>query len=124
MSSTLFSLTPYGKTIIDKAAWVGHTLFRMKLEFRPERLALIRTARAHELGLPVDVVKAARRKLDFIEAAPDERTLRNWKSLNFKELKGFDDGRKQIRVNNQYRIVMLIEGEPPVATVIEIGDTH
>jgi len=96
----------------------------MKLEFRPERLALIRTARAHELGLPVDVVKAARRKLDFIEAAPDERTLRNWKSLNFKELKGFDDGRKQIRVNNQYRIVMLIEGEPPVATVIEIGDTH
>lgn len=96
----------------------------MKLEFLPQRLALIRTDRAHELGLPVEVVKAARRKLDFVEAAPDERSLRNWKSLNFKELKGFDDARKQIRINAQYRIVMRIEGDPPVATIIEIGDTH
>lgn len=97
----------------------------MKIEFADKRLALIRTDRAHELGLPFAVIKAARQKLIFLEAAPDERSIRNWKSLNYKKLEGFADGRRQVRINDQYRIVFLIEEAlPPVLTIIEIGDTH
>ncbi|WP_295205305.1 type II toxin-antitoxin system RelE/ParE family toxin [uncultured Brevundimonas sp.] len=97
----------------------------MKIEFADKRLALIRTDRAHELGLPFAVIKVARQKLVFLEAAPDERTIRNWKSLNYKKLEGFSDGRRQIRINEQYRIVFLVEEtHPPVLQIIEIGDTH
>ncbi|WP_099445993.1 hypothetical protein [Caulobacter sp. B11] len=60
----------------------------MKIEFGDKRLALIWTERAHELGLPFSVIKSCRDKLAFIGAAPDERTLRNWKSLRYKKLAG------------------------------------
>lgn len=56
----------------------------MKIVFVEKRLALIRTDRAHELGLPVRVIKGAREKLNFLAEAPDERTIRNWKSLSYK----------------------------------------
>jgi proteic killer suppression protein len=96
----------------------------MKIEFATERLALIRTERAHELGLPVSVVKSCRTKLQFIEAAPDERTLRNWKSLEFKKLEGSEQ--RQIRINDQYRMRFLLDSstDPPTVTVTDIGDPH
>jgi proteic killer suppression protein len=97
----------------------------MEVEFADTRLALIRTDRAFELGLPVTVIKACRGRLVFLESAPDERTLRSWKSLNYKKLEGFSDDRRQIRINDQYRIVFLIKHTPmPTITILEIGDTH
>ena len=97
----------------------------MKIVFADKRLANIRTDRAHELGLPFAVIKAAREKLNFLAEAPDERTIRNWKSLNYKRLEGTDDQR-QIRINDQYRIVFTIDNEctPPVITILDIGDPH
>lgn len=96
----------------------------MRLVFENPRLALIRTARAHVLGLPPHIVEAACDKLDFIESAPDERSLRNWRSLRYKKLEGYSDGRHQIRINDQYRIALRIDGDPPVATILDIGDPH
>ena len=97
----------------------------MKIVFADKRLALICTDRAHELGLPFAVIKGARAKLHFLAEAPDERTLRNWKSLNYKRLEGNDDQR-QIRINDQYRIVFTIDNGtlPPLITILEIGDPH
>ncbi len=96
----------------------------MKIEFRDKRLALIRTDRAHELRLPIGVIKACREKLIFIDAAPDERSLRNWKALRYKKLEGSDE--HQIRINDQYRIRFLLDNDaqPPVMTILEISDTH
>lgn len=98
----------------------------MKIAFADSRLALIRTDRAHELGLPFGVIKSCREKLIFIEAAPDERSLRNWKSLNYKKLEGDSDEERQVRINKQYRIVCRVDNgsTPPVMTILEIGDTH
>ena len=98
----------------------------MKIEFADKRLALIRTDRAHELGLPFAVIKSCREKLTFIEAAPDERSIRNWRSLRYKKLEGDKNARRTIRINDQYRIVFVIDDEthPPVLTILEIGDTH
>jgi proteic killer suppression protein len=98
----------------------------MKIEFRDKRLAIIRTERAHKLKLPVAVIKAAREKLLLIEAAPDERTLRNWRSLNFKKREGDKEGRRTIRVNDQYRILLVLDETttPPTVVILDIGDTH
>ena len=98
----------------------------MKIEFGNKRLALIRTDKAHELGLPFNVIRSCRDKLTFIEAAPDERSLRNWKSLNYKKLEGSSDERRTVRINDQYRIEFTLDNgtHPPVVTIWEIGDTH
>jgi plasmid maintenance system killer protein len=100
-------------------------MVRMKIVFANKRLALIRTDRAHELGLPFVVIKGAREKLTFLEEAPDERTLRNWKALQFKRREGTADER-QIRINDQYRIIFKLDNEayPPTITILEIGDPH
>lgn len=97
----------------------------MKIVFGEKRLALIHTDRAHELGLPFGVIKGAREKLNFLAEAPDERTIRNWKSLNFKRREGADD-QCQIRINDQYRIIFTMDTGcvPPVITILEIGDPH
>lgn len=97
----------------------------MKVEFANAALARICTDEAHKMGLPVAVIVAARRRLLQIEAALDERDLRNLKSLNYKKRKGGDDTRS-IRVNDQYRIFFTISasGSTTVVTITEIGDPH
>jgi len=96
----------------------------MKIEFANQRLALIRTDRAHELGLPIAVIKSCQNKLWFIEAAPDERTLRNWKSLEFKKLEGSE--LRQIKLNDQFRMHFQLDTtrSPLLVTVTFIGDPH
>jgi proteic killer suppression protein len=97
----------------------------MKIVFADKRLALIRTHEAHELALPFAVIKGAREKLNFLEEAPDERAIRNWKSLHYKRREGENDQR-QVRINDQYRIIFSIDTSavPPVITILEIGDPH
>jgi proteic killer suppression protein len=98
----------------------------MKIEFRDKRLALITTDRAAETKLPIAAIKACREKLIVIDAAPDERTLRNWKSLRYEKLKGKREGQRSIRLNNQWRLVFLLDEErqPPVIVVLDIEDYH
>jgi len=97
----------------------------MKIRFANAKLGQIRTDDAHKLGLPIAVIKRAREKLIVMEAAPDDRTLRNWKSLNYKKLEGRADLR-QIRINDQYRMVFELDEStnPPTIVITEIGDTH
>ena len=98
----------------------------MEIEFDDDDLALIFTDQAHRLGLPIGVIKSARRKLQLLHDAPDERTLRNWKSLNYKKLSGSREGQRQIRLNEQYRVIFTLDEtvNPPVVHILEIGDTH
>ena len=56
----------------------------MDIEFSDSRLALVETTRAAETRLPIAVINSLRSKLVIIRAAPDERTLRNWKSLHYE----------------------------------------
>ena len=98
----------------------------MDVEFQDKRLALIETDRAAETKLPVSVINSCRHKLVVIRAAPDERTLRNWKSLHYEKLYGDREGQRSIRINKQWRIVFTIDNTctPPKMTVIKIGDYH
>ena len=98
----------------------------MDLVFADETLALIETERAGETRLPVAVIKSARRKLTVLRAAPDDRSLRNWKSLHYEKLKGKREGERSIRLNDKYRIVFSLGevADPHTITILSIEDYH
>jgi toxin HigB-1 len=98
----------------------------MKVRFADKRLELVETDQAHKVGLPVAVIMSARKKIQLIRAANDERDLRSMKSLNFKRNKGKRDGECSVRLNDQYRITMIIDEtcSPHEIMIMNIGDTH
>lgn len=98
----------------------------MDIEFADGTLALIETDHAAKTGLPVSVINSFRDKLVVIRAAPDERVLRNWKSLHYEKLEGYQDGRRSIRLNKKWRIVFTIDTEckPNKITVLAVEDYH
>ncbi len=78
------------------------------------------------MGLPVTVIKAARKTLLKLEAATYESDLFNIGGLDYKIRRGDDDETRQVRVNKQYRIFFTVSGEGASAgaTVTYIGDPH
>ena len=98
----------------------------MRIVFHDPRLALIRTDRFAETRLPIPVIKSCRTKLVVLEAAPDERTLRNWKSLHYEKLRGDREGQRSIRLNNQWRLVFTLDDSsaPPTIYVLAVEDYH
>jgi toxin HigB-1 len=94
----------------------------MDVIFADPVLALIETDEAGNTKLPVAVIKSTRRKLTVLRAAPDDRSLRNWKSLHYEKLKGDREGLRSLRLNDQFRMVFVLdEGAKPQATVTIIG---
>lgn len=98
----------------------------MEIEFRDSRLALIETSRATETRLAISIITSCRQKLVVLRAAPDERTLRNWKSLHYEKLEGDRAGQRSIRLNKQWRLVFTLNSDvtPPKITVLSIEDYH
>jgi toxin HigB-1 len=98
----------------------------MQIEFSNATLALIETNRAAETRLPITVINSLRQKMTVIRAAPDERTLRNWKSLHYEKLSGDRDGQRSIRLNKQWRMVFVLDTEcnPPKIIVLSVEDYH
>jgi proteic killer suppression protein len=97
----------------------------MHIEFWDKSLSLIETDRASETKLPASVINSFRDKMVVLRAAPDERTLRNWKSLHYEKLKG-QEGERSIRLNKQWRVVFLIETgcKPNKIKVLRVEDYH
>ena len=98
----------------------------MDVIYADHRLALIETDQAAQTRLPVAVIQSARRKLNVIRAAPDERTLRNWKSLHYEKLKSDRDTQRSIRLNDQWRLVFELDDQssPQRVIVIAVEDYH
>lgn len=101
-------------------------LLNMIVTFRKKEHSKIETGEALQLKLPLSVIKATRKKLTLLKAAPDERTLRNWKSFHYEKLKGNKKGLKSIKINEQWRMVFTIDNNtnPPTISVIDIEDYH
>ncbi len=68
---------------------------------------------------PPDVVKAARRRLGFMDAAA---ALGDLKVYQLEKLKGDRAGQHSIRVNDQYRICFMWVGN--AAEDVEVTDYH
>ena len=98
----------------------------MDIEFRDKTLSLVETDRAAETRFPISVINSLRQKLVVIRAAPDERTLRNWKSLHYEKLKGDREGQRSIRINIKWRLVFTIDEDrsPKTIVVLKVEDYH
>mgnify|MGYP001560198674 CR=1 FL=1 len=97
----------------------------MEIEFQDARAALVETDRAAESRYPIEVINSLRQKFVVIRAAPDERTLRNWRSLHYEKLERPGDQRS-IRINKQWRLVFTIDtkSRPNKITVLGVEDYH
>jgi proteic killer suppression protein len=98
----------------------------MEIEFADPALGRVETDEAGATRLPVAVIRSVRRKLTVLRAAPDDRTLRNWKSLHYEKLRGDRVGLRSIRINKQFRLVFALDSEtdPQTLTVLAIEDYH
>lgn len=99
---------------------------QMKVRYEDEALSLVETNQAHRLRLPVQVVQAARRKIRLIRQAADERDLYAMASLHYEKLKGKMDGKRSIRVNDQWRIILTIDQDcvPLELVILEISNHY
>lgn len=97
----------------------------MDIAYADDKVALVETDRAAETRFPVEVINSLRQKLHVIRNAPDERTLRGWKSLHYEKLERPGDQRS-IRINKQWRLVFTIDTstKPNRITVLGVEDYH
>jgi toxin HigB-1 len=98
----------------------------MEVVFKDSKLGRIEQDDAAQTGLPISVIMSCRRKLILLRSAPDERTLRNWKSLHYEKLKGDRESQRSIRLNDQWRLVFELDDSamPPKIFVLEVEDYH
>jgi len=98
----------------------------MELEFARDDLDRLETDVAFEMGLPRSVVRAYRKRVQFIRAAQDERDLRAWKSLHLEKLKGARQHQYSIRLNEQFRLILEFVGDGPDKRlrIVGIEDYH
>ena len=98
----------------------------MDYDFGSSGLDAVITPDARKLKLPVGVIKSLQSKLVVIKAAPDERTLRNWRSLHYEKLKGDRSHQRSIRLNDQWRLVfeILDKQTPPTVLIVAVEDYH
>ncbi len=93
----------------------------MEIEFRDKKLELVESDRAAETRLPIAVINSLRNKLQFLRAIPDERSLRNWRSLHYEKM---ENEERSIRINKQYRLIFTIDTErqPNKITILRVWD--
>lgn len=98
----------------------------MKIAFQHKDLERLYTDAGFDAGLPGAVVKKYRAAVQFISRARDENDIRAMKSFNFKKLKGDRNHRHQVRLNDQYGLVVEIDGKGADKSilVISVGDPH
>jgi proteic killer suppression protein len=80
-------------------------------------------------GRPPAVVKGFRKVMQFIRAAADERDFYAMRSLHFEKLQGARDHQRSMRLNDQWRLIVELEGkgakeEKKVVVVKGIEDYH
>ncbi len=72
------------------------------------------------------IVTAFRKVVGIIQAAADERDFRALRSLRFEKLKGKRTHQHSMRLNDQWRLVVELEGKgaDKVVSIVSIEDYH
>ena len=71
------------------------------------------------------MVRAFRKRLQFIRASPDERVLYQMRSLRFEKLKGKRKHQHSMRLNDQWRLILELDDQAPTkVVVVAVEDYH
>jgi len=97
----------------------------MEVRFRDASLDSLETETG-EARWPPGVVKAYRQRIALIRAADDERVFYGLKSLHYEKLKGNRKHQRSIKLNDQWRLILELEGEgvERVVWIVAIEDYH
>jgi toxin HigB-1 len=98
----------------------------MEIRISNKDLAELAEHTATRSRLPREVVSTFRRRLSQIAQATDEREFYAMRSYRFEKLSGDREGQHSIRLNDQWRLIVVFEGagESKVVNVIEVVDYH
>lgn len=98
----------------------------MEVEFADKDLDRLETDPDFNAGFSQEIVKAFRKRMQLIRAAPDERTFYAFKSLHFEKLKGDRSHQRSMRLNDQWRLIIEIQTSDSgnIIVVVGIEDYH
>lgn len=98
----------------------------MKIRFGHRDLERLFTDPKFTAGHGREIDMMYRARIQMIMAATDERTFRALKALHFEQLKGKRAHQHSLRLKNQWRLILELEGKgaDKVAVVVGIEDYH
>ena len=98
----------------------------MEIEFADPNLQRLEADPTFDAGYGREVVKAFRKRMQVIRAAPDERDFYAAKGLRFEQLAGKRAGQHSMRLNLQWRLILRLEKRTnsKIVVVVEIADYH
>lgn len=96
----------------------------MDIEFSDDALDRLEIDLQFTGGYPQEVVRAYRRRLQFMRSAQDERDLYAFRSWRFKKLMGDRSHQRSIRLNDRWRLVVEIKQAKPknIIVIVSIDD--
>jgi len=92
----------------------------MEVIFDDDDLDQLETNPKFTGGRPAAIVKAYRKRMQTIRAAPDERDFYKLKSLRFEKLGGGRKHQHSMRLNDQYRLILELLKDNPQGTIIKV----
>lgn len=98
----------------------------MEVEFGSDDLDRLEIDPHFTGGWSPAVVKAYRKRLNFIRQAHSKVDLYAWKSLRFEKLKGERQHQHSMRLNDQWRLVIEFKQSGPneIMRIVAIEDYH
>jgi len=98
----------------------------MEIEFADAALEELEANPTYTAGLSQALVKVFRKRMQQIRAAVDERDFYALKSLHFEKLSAARRHQHSMRLNDQYRLIVELQGEGSnkVVRIIGIEDYH
>jgi len=98
----------------------------MRVRFGDDKLDRLEADPKFDAGFQQAVIVAFRRRMQMIRSAVDERDLRKITSHHFEKLRGDRTGQYSMRLNDQWRLILTIEGEGDQKTIVvlKIEDYH
>ena len=93
----------------------------MRVEFAKGDLDRLETDPAFTMGQSAAIVRAYRLRLQTLRGAKDERDLYALKSLHFEKLKGQRQHQRSIRLNDQQRLIVELQGSGADKCVLVVG---
>jgi proteic killer suppression protein len=97
-----------------------------EVRFKDESLEELQAENAKSKAYSSEVRKAFRKRIQFIRDAVDERDLYSMRSLHFERLQGKREHQYSMRLNDQWRLILEIQGESQKKTIliVAIEDYH
>jgi proteic killer suppression protein len=98
-----------------------------EVRFKDESLEKLQRENAKEdKAYPPGIGRTFRKRVDYIRRANDERDLSTMRSVGFERLKGQRQHQHSMRLNDQWRLILEMEGDYPnkIVWIVAIEDYH